>query len=304
MLVLISKENIFNKNYYLEYFKQRGMESLAELEREIGRNQHKELAAGLNKACQESLRIVVNVLLGMKLSQEEQLSAILLVHYSTYVVMLELRNQVWQYEYMAFSRRIGELWEAFIRVVFEYAPNQLQHFVPPLFVDVRQKLKSEIVQYIQTLPLAAQQSQELLEYYEKVWLLVDSGEINLQLDLHIQIAQQKINIDLKSGFGSNEKGNTNRLLMVATIYQNLELGYENILLVRALEDQNNHYFRVLKNSSVWSAFCGADAYAKIGQLTGFDIALWIQTNIDWQKDFSALTVKQLQNNQLLSYLEW
>ncbi len=62
--------------------------------------------------------------------------------------MLELRNEVWPYEYMAFSRRVGELWEGFIRAVFDYAPSGLTYFIPPLFADVRSELKREITGYI------------------------------------------------------------------------------------------------------------------------------------------------------------
>jgi hypothetical protein len=160
---------------------------------------------------------------------------------------------------MAFSRRIGELWEGFIRTAFDFAPNGLTYFVPPLFSDVRKSLKQEIHEYINQLPLKAARKRELLEYYEKVWSLVDSGEINLELDLHFEVKGQRINVDLKSGFGSNEKGNTNRLLMVATIYRNLEADYRCVLLVRAPEDQNNHYFRTLRDSAVWEAYCGTRA---------------------------------------------
>ncbi len=143
-----------------------------------------------------------------------------------------------------------------------------------------------------------------MKYYDKVWTLVDSGEINLELDLHFEIAEYKTNVDLKSGFGSNEKGNTNRLLMVATIYKNLEADYKNVLLVRAPEDQNNHYFRTLRDSGVWQAYCGADAYAQIYAFTGFDIHSWIKSHIDWQQDLAPETLRHFRDHQLLSYLDW
>ena len=37
------------------------------------------------------------------------LNEILLLTYASSIVMLEYRNMVWEYEYMAFARRIGEL---------------------------------------------------------------------------------------------------------------------------------------------------------------------------------------------------
>ena len=237
-------------------------------------------------------------------TEDERLRSILASTYCAQVAMLDLRNQVWPYEYMAFSRRIGELWERFVHIPFTYAVTNVTPFIPPLFSEVRSDLRKEIGDYIQELPLPSEQKEELLQYYEKVWTLVDSGEISLQLDLHATIEGQKVNIDFKSGFGSNEKGNTNRLLMVATIYKNLDASYENVLLVRAREDLNNHYFQTLKRSEVWQAFCGEDAYSKIGQFTGFDLRGWISANIDWENDLLPVTVSHLSNNHLMGYLEW
>ena len=113
-----------------------------------------------------------------------------------------------------------------------------------------------------------------------------------------------MNIDFKSGFGSNEKGNTNRLLMVATIYRNMEDDYENVLLVRAQENQNNHYFQILKNSKVWEAYCGEDAYRKISDYTGFDLYDWVSVNINWAEDLLPDTTNHFTINNLLEYLEW
>lgn len=220
--------------------------------------------------------------------------------------MLDLRHEVRPYDYMDFSRRIGELWEDFVRLPFLYPPKtaELASFVPPLFSEVRKNLKSEIKKYIDTLPISEAQRNELINYYEKVWLLVDSGEISLELDFHAIIKGKKFNIDFKSGFGSNEKGNTNRLLMVATIYRNLEDEYNNVLLVRAKEYLNNNYFRILKNSDVWDAYCGDEAYQKIGDFTGFDIQNWINLNIDWQNDLLVKTVSDFQQSNLMGYLQW
>ena len=125
------------------------------------------------------------------------------------------------------------------------------------------------------------------------------------MDFHATIKDKKFNIDFKSGFASNEKGNTSRLLMVATIYSKLlEDEYSNILLVRAKEDLNNNYFRTLKNSHVWNAYCGDEAYEKIGDFTHFDIQNWINSNIDWQNDLLRTTVSDLQKSNLMGYLQW
>lgn len=297
-----------NKIAHFAYFRERGRETLVDLQREIGARNHKELASAVNKAVQESARNVVSSIVSSastnKWSPTEKVDAILSATYASYVAMLELRNEVWPYEYMAFSRRIGELWESFVRVVFDHAPSGLSYFVPPLFTEVRTNLRNELSDYIKSLPLSGEQIAELTTYYEKVWLLVDSGEINLELDLHFELAGHRHNVDLKSGFGSNEKGNTNRLLMVATIYRNLETPYSNYLLVRAPEDQNNHYFRTLRDSGVWQALCGAEAYAKMHEFTGYNISKWIEANMDWSEDLLPDTQSHLRDNKILSYLDW
>lgn len=72
------------------------------------------------------------------------------------------------------------------------------------------------------------------------------------------------NADCKSGFGSNKKGNTNRLLLVASIYQHIEPeDYRCLLLVRAPGDENNHYLQILKRSDLWEVYCGAETYPKM-----------------------------------------
>lgn len=297
-----------NKILHLKYFRERGREALSELQREIGARQHKELAGAVNKALQDSSRLVASSLAAAAKSQQwapdVSCSAILSATYASQIAMLELRNEVWPYEYMAFSRRIGELWEAFIRTAFDNAPSGLAYFVPPLFSDVRASLNKEIVDYIAELAISPEQKRDLIDYYNKVWSLVDSGEINLELDLHFEVAGEKVNVDLKSGFGSNEKGNTNRLLMVATIYRHLHAGYRSVLLVRAPEDQNNHYFRTLRDSGVWEAYCGSDAYGKIVEFTGFDLQSWVSANIDWEADLAPETLRHFTDSNLLSYLAW
>lgn len=297
-----------NKAFHLAYFRERGLETLATLQREIGARNHKNLASAVNKSSMETARHVTSTIESAaqngNWSAADKLHAVLAATYASYVVMLELRNQVWPYEYMAFSRRIGELWESFVRTAFDDAPSGLSYFVPPLFSEVRAGLRQELSQYITSLPLSDPQKQELLRYYEKVWLLVDSGEINLELDLYFSLNDRRFNVDLKSGFGSNEKGNTNRLLMVATIYRNLDVPYDNYLLVRAAEDRNNHYFRTLRDSGVWTALCGSEAYAKMAEFTGFDLGSWVTENIDWPGDLDAQTIEHFRQQDLVGYLEW
>lgn len=173
-----------------------------------------------------------------------------------------------------------------------------------MFSEVKSKLTSEIENYIDNLEISNEKKEELKKYYKKVWDLVTSGEIKLELDLHFEQNNIKYNIDFKSGFSSNEKGNTNRLLLVSTIYKNLEDNYENILLVRANENRNNNYFQTLKNSGVWNAFCGDETYSKFNDFTGFNLKNWIDTNVNWQDDFNSETIQFLTENGLSQYLIW
>jgi hypothetical protein len=216
--------------------------------------------------------------------------------------MLEVRHSVWPYEYMAFSRRIGELWEPFCKLAFEYPINDLELFIPPLFSDVKKKLANEIEEYIDKLNITVEEKQQLLKYYNKVWGLVTSGEIQLELDLHFIYQGKKYIVDFKSGFGSNEKGNTNRLLLVASIYQNLEENYAPLIFVRS--EENNNYFNTLKNSGIWSAFSGADTYEQLQKYSGYDVRAWINNNINWSEDLDSDFIKHLEKNDLIQYLTW
>lgn len=76
-----------------------------------------------------------------ELSQSELLDEILIITYASYIVMLDARNSVWPYEYMAFARRIGELWEPFCKLPFEYPIKKLTIIAPPDFNKVQDTIK-------------------------------------------------------------------------------------------------------------------------------------------------------------------
>jgi len=107
-----------------------------------------------------------------------------------------------------------------LQIVFLLSNQWPFAFYAATFFRNQKENDDEIADYIDKLTLTVKEKLELKEYYAKVWSLVSSGEIQLELDLHFSINDQKYVVDFKSGFGSNEKGNTNRLLLVATIYQN------------------------------------------------------------------------------------
>ena len=305
-----------DKNLYqrkadvLAHYRSRAGESLAEIAGIYGTGQFKQRASAMNSAIYETRNRLVASLEQRgreeRWANEDILRNVLMLSHCCNVVMIEFRNAVWPYEYMAFSRRIGELWERFCALCFHYSVrDDVRLFVPPLFDDVRRALAREIADYIRDLPLAEEQRTELLRYYDKVWTLVTSGQVKLELDVHVQLGSVKYVVDLKSGFSSNEKGNTNRLLLVASIYRNLEgEQYRCLLLVRQKEDENNHYLLTLKNSGLWEVSCGDDSYERIRQLTGFDLRAWVGQHIDWQNDLSPDLLAHLRSQSLTQYLRW
>ena len=111
-------------------------------------------------------------------------------------------------------------------------------------------------------------------------------------------------VDYKSGFSSNQKGNTNRLLLVASIYKSLPEIHNNLIFVRQKEEENNHYLRILKRSGMWDVYCADETYAKIYEFTGFDIKLWMSEYMDWENDVFAEFYGYLRDNRLIKYLTW
>ena len=256
----------------------------------------------VNAVRDELISMIIEQFAAENKSRQDLLETILMVNYTSSVVMLESRNSVWPYDYMAFSRRIGELWEPFCKLCFEYPINDISLYTPPEFEDVKSALIDEIEEYVAALNITEEEKDKVSDYFSQVWNLVTSGEIQLKSDLHFQKDHYKYVVDFKSGFGSNEKGNTNRLLLVGKIYQELEEGYICLLFVRATN--NNHYLDTLRNSGIWSVTTGEDTYAKIKEYSGFDISNWIHDNIDWLKDFSPAMSSHIRDNALEQYLIW
>ena len=297
------------KSEILDYYRHRASESLQQIRELYGVDQFKKRASAVNEAIRQTRSMLLEAL-DQRVNQEdwsneEALNNILMLSYCCNVVMIESRHEVWPYEYMTFSRRMGELWESFCKLCFTHPPAEdVTLFIPPLFDDVRKKLAQEIRQYIETLNITSEQRQELLSYYDKVWSLVTSGEIKLELDLHIEKSGVKYPIDFKSGFSSNEKGNTNRLLLVASIYKVLEENYQCLMFVRSEEDQSNRYLQVLRRSGLWDVSCGVETYKRIESFSGFDLRLWIDSFMDWKNDFKDEFTEYLISNNIDRYIKW
>lgn len=276
----------------------------------IARNtrNYKNQASQINSAIKNQKDYTINEMLRIarqnRWSNDYILDCVLHITYASYVVMLEYRNKVWPYEYMAFSRRIGELWEPFCKETFSYAVKPLRLISPPNFNEVQEEIKYNAVKYIESLSVDAQTKRVLHYHYNIPWNLVDSGGIQLGLDLHFSQNGVNYNCDFKSGFSSNEKGNTNRLLLVASIYRFLSEYEKTILFVRQNEDDNNHYLQTLKNSGYWDVFCADKAYEKMYEFTGFNLRAWLNNNATWCDDISDELRDHLEREDIIKYLTW
>lgn len=297
-------ETVKTKNEWLVEFRELAERTLEQIKSE---KNYKEKAKKLNQRIsnyKEEKISEISFLYHNNKSDCNLLNTILMITYASYVVMLEARNTVWPYEYMAFSRRIGELWEPFCKLPFYYPVNKLNLIPPPDFDAVQKTLKQRAKCFFDCLNVTDKEKNTIKEYYDIPWTFVDSGGIKLDLDLHFEQGGVNYNCDFKSGFSSNEKGNTNRLLLVGSIYGSLNDAEKNILFVRQKEDENNHYLLTLKNSPYWQVYCADESYEEMQRFSGFDIKKWINDNINWQSDISDDFRKHLKNENLLKYLTW
>lgn len=304
---MTDKKLYFDKQTLLVYLREQVEEQVDKIKKSSIKKGDK--SKKVNTLLKGIKSILLNELYLLKLkgqvSQSELLEANLLLDYCINIVMLESRNKVWEYEYMAFARRIGELWEPFAKIPFEYPIKELKLVDPKSFDDFRDNQKSDVYKVIDdTLSHDKVNSKFLKEQFELVWSFVDSGSIQLKLDLHFEQNGFSYNVDYKSGFSSNEKGNTNRLLTVGSIYKMISNKNKQLIFVRQNEEDNNHYLQTLKNSGLYDVYCGEKAYDKINEFTGYNIKAWIKENMTWEKDISKEFKQYLKDNDLIKYLKW
>jgi hypothetical protein len=236
-----------------------------------------------------------------KYTSEWLLDCQLRLFYCALVVNLESRNQIVAYDYMDFSRRIGEVWEDFCKVCWEAPANaKLKRLKSPSFAAVRTKLLEEFSALVAT--GHPTNGKAIVERYQQAIDLL--GNINLTEDEYCVVGEKRFVIDFKSGFGSNEKGNTERLLTVAKIYGLLPESHECVLVVRATEGEGNNYLQLLKTSGLWKVCCGPAAYEFIKELTGFDLAAWIGKNVAFHEDMETEAYQHLKQQGLTKYLGW
>jgi len=221
----------------------------------------------------------------------------MLLQYCYTVMSLEYRNMVWPYEYMAFSRRNGELWERFCKAAWDHSqvPN-LSRIEAPEFDDVRNSFRDRIIGYTDN----NENQQLIVNDMDSIFALV--GEINMKQDEMFISNDINYIIDFKSGFSSNEKGNTFRVLAVGRAYKHWDPNVNLLFLVR--QNENNNYLEIIRRSNLWAVHCGDEAYRKIDELTNAGIAEIRREAIDFQNDLSTGFWNYLDANDLTDYLDW
>lgn len=232
------------------------------------------------------------------LSPKEKQNYRIILQYCLAVASLEYRHAVWPYEYMALSRRVGELWERFCSGAWE-APSRanVARIAPPEFSQVYNKLESEIIELA-----PKEKTVRVNEITNLIRGLI--GEINMREDEVFTLDGVPHVIDFKSGFGSNEKGNMLRLVTVGRAYKLWDSRTKLLFLVR--QEQNNNYLNVIKRANLWSVHCGDAAYDQIDLLTGSDMKSIRKQIIDFRSDLSQKFWGDVNSHlsDLGSYLSW
>lgn len=223
----------------------------------------------------------------------------LVLQYCTSVASLEYRHQVWPYEYMALSRRVGELWERFCSAAWD-APSKpaVARIEPPVFAEVERSIRNRLAHH----QIDADVRKEINVAFDLLFTLV--GEINMKEDEVFAVSGVPHVIDFKSGFGSNEKGNTVRLLTVGRTYKLWNPDTKLFFLVR--QETNNNYLNVIGRSGLWDVRCGAAAYRTIDELTGSDMASIRESVVNFERDLSPAFWRYLSSHlsDLRAYLRW
>ena len=262
-----------------------------------GRGSHQNQAKSVNKSISELRESLVDQM-PSDVSSDEKQNRLIILQYCVSVASLEYRHAVWPYEYMALSRRVGELWERFCSSAWDITsqPN-VKRMEPPSFDDVLSRITDDI--------LSASKDAERDSVAKTIDDIKDFiGEINMVEDEVFTVGNVPHVIDFKSGFGSNEKGNMLRLRAVGKAYRLWNRDTKLLFLVR--QEQNNNYLEVIKREGLWDVHCGSDAYSQIDAITGSDMNEIRREVIDFESDLSAQFWSDLNSHlsDLSGYLRW
>ena len=258
---------------------------------------HQNKAKSVNRAISEHHDALISQLPPNICAADRQ-QRLIVLQYCISVASLEYRHAVWPYEYMALSRRVGELWERFCSSAW-HSPSKpsLQRISPPAIDSVLDTICAVILEAARS-----DQKESVANILNDLRDII--GEINMVEDQVFTVDDRPHVIDFKSGFGSNEKGNMLRLRTVGKAYRLWNSDTRLLFLVR--QERNNNYLEVIRREGLWEVHCGLDAYATIDQLTGSNMSAIRQEVVDFEADLSEELWKDLSSHlsDLTSYLRW
>ena len=223
--------------------------------------------------------------------KKNNLDAILRNYYCYVVSMIETRHKLIEYNDIEFSRRIGEVWEKFCSLILDNPFSKIKRIKEPDSSQFYKKLEKDFDKF--------ENSKELFDI-----IVSFIGNLDLHLDYFGEKNNKKYGIDFKSGFGSNEKGNTERILQVGKAYN--YLNSDIILSVLVRQNENNNYLKRIEKSKIWKVSKGKSSYEYLEKLCGSNVTNFLKTELDFQKDFQKDVFKSLGKSVINRdiYLNW
>ena len=305
--------NLLDKNTVLKFIRESAINTFKDLHnnRSLSNQQKTKL---MNEKLETILQYLINIA-DDTYKMPEKTYAAFLVYYCWIIVSFESRNYLWKYESMDLSRRSGELWENLLKVCWKYSIHKdVKDFKAPDFNTVANQIKQAHLISLQNKRICKELISEVYGEYEKIWSILGDS-INLDSDKLFETATDKYIIDFKGSYGSNEKGNKERLLTVARVYDLLnsyrltDKPYRCILAVRTIDGEAHNYLRQLESSGLWTVVRGIDVYKMIYHFTGFDILGFImENNLSLVEDFDENTRNYMNSKftskQKLSFAEY
>lgn len=307
--------------------------SAAEQIRHIEKNrisQNQEKTKIMNKHLEGLRESIFRKLAGIENVAPTYVPAIsFLVTYCWIVVSIETRNSLWNYNSMDLSRRSGELWETLLKSCWSYPiKDTVKRFDAPNFAEVSEQIQEAFKRKLLEQNLSPVIVENIFSDYKIVWSLLGQS-INLNSDelfetmfddlqeetLEAETKNKKIVVDFKGSYGSNEKGNKERLLTVARVYDLLnahgltQKPYKCILAVRTVEEGGHNYLRQLEQSGLWTVKRGNEVYDMVKKYTGCNILNFVNEHKmhivnDLNKETREYMLSQYTSKQNKSFAEY
>lgn len=213
------------------------------------------------------------------------------------VSMIETRDRFYPYNEIEYSRRNGEMWEKFATLCLINPDSSIKE----ISTEANKNFRTKITQSIENMAVQ-NNGNELRKFKAFILSLVDG--INLDIDFVGLKNGILIGIDFKSGFSSNEKGNTTRILKVGAAYSFAEIDIKLYLLVR--QSLNNSYLDKISESSDWEVYTGTEAYKILEELSGQNIRSFVEKEVNFMSDFLPAVGVRLRKNVagIEKYTQW